>query len=199
MYSLVFLKGVHKLSYDFTLSGHDVTSNISTLVFQGQGSLPGDTVIYLLPLTSISLSNVAQIHLFNISVEGHVAERSGNSCVVFQHIYLIDLNQLKTSNVTIRSDASTHQISIRECNFRNSTFQSIKEGNIYIGNVENSVFIRDTSFSGGEKGVDVQSAHTLSILNCNFQNIKQNDIYIGNVEKFTRIKDTSFSGGKRGV
>ena len=131
MYSLVFLKGVHNLRYDFTLSGHDLTSNISTLVFQGQGSLSGDTVIYLLPLTTISLSNVAQIHLFNIYVEGHIAERSGNSRMVFLYIYLINLNQLKTSNVTITSDASTYQISIRECDFSNSTL-NIKANNMLL-------------------------------------------------------------------
>ena len=348
MYSLVFLKGVHNLSYDFTLSGHDLTSNISTLVFQGQGSLPGDTVIYLLPLTTISLNNVAQIHLFNISVEGHVAERSGKSSVVFLHIYLIKLYQLKTNNVTITSDASTHQISIRECNFSNSTlnikannmlleatstlaaqqntssvglevhssleirscslptvmvfclstncsvmvdssnittvrqpshfrsdgyvviqnshifggiqvsdsptlliqscmffnnieidaiflsssndsrhtirdstffggkngiytattswdlsisgcrFQSIEKDNIYIENVENSVFIRDTIFSGGEKGVDVRNAHTLFILNCNFQNIENENILLSEFER-VEIIDSGVVSGSYGV
>ena len=349
MYSLVFLKGVHNLSYDFTLSGHDLTFNISTLVFQGQGSLPGDTVIYLLPLTTISLNNVAQINLFNIYVEGHVAERSGNSSVVFLHIYLIDLNQFKTSNVTITSDASTHQISIRECNFSNSTldikanniilaatsalaaqqntsgldlevhssleirscslpavmvfclstncsvmvdssnittvkqpshfrsngnvviqnsqifggiqvsdsptlliqscmffndiemdaiflggsnhsqltiqdsafvggkngiytavtlwdlsisgcrFQSIEEDNIYIENVENSVFIRDTIFSGGEKGVDVQNVHGLfNILKCKFQNIKNENILLSRF-KWADIRDSEVVGGSYGV
>ena len=349
MYSLVFLKGVHNLSYDFTLSGHDLTSNISTLVFQGQGSLPGNTVIYLLPLNTISLSNVAQVHLFNISVEGHTAERSGNSSVVFLHIYLIKLYQLEISNVTITSDASTHQISIRECNFSNSTldikvnnivlaatstlaaqqntssldlevhssleirscslptvvvfclstncnvmvdssnittvkqpshfrsdgnvviqnsqifggiqisgsptlliqscmfvndketgaiflggsshsqhtiqdsafvggkngiytavtlrdlsisgcrFQNIKEDNIYIENVENSVFIRDTIFSGGEKGVDVQNAHGLFIiLSCKFQNIKNENILLSRFE-WADIRDSEVVGGSYGV
>ena len=317
-------------------------------MFQGQGSLPGDTVIYLLPLTTISLNKVAQIHLFNISVEGHAVEGSSNSRVVFLHIYLINLNQLKTSNVTITSDASTHQISIRECNLSNSIldikandiilaatstlaaqqnaasldlevhsrleirsyslptvmvlclstncsvmvdssnittvkqpshfrsdgnvviqnsqffgglqvsdsptlliqscmffnniemdaiflsgsnhsqhtiqdstfvggkngiytattswdlsisgcrFQSIKEDNIYIENVKNSVLIRDAIFSGGEKGVDVRNAHTLFILNCNFQNIENENILLSGFE-WVEIIDSGVVSGNYGV
>ena len=133
-------------------------------MFQGQGSLPGDTVIYLLPLTTISLSNVAQINLFNISVEGHVAERSGNSCVVFLHTYLIKLYQLETSNVTIISDTSTHQISIRECYFSNSTL-NIKANNIILAATSTLAAQQNTT------SLDLEVHSSLEIRSCSLPTV----------------------------
>ena len=221
----------------------------------------------------------------------------------FYIIYLIDLNQLKTSNVTIASDASTHQISISECNFSNSTLD-IKANNIILAAtsilaaqqtttsldlevhssleirscslptvmvlclttncsimvnnsnittvkqprhfrsdgyvvIQNSQFfgglqvngsptlsiqscmffnniemdaiflstsyysqhtIQNSAFVGGKNGVyTTATLWDLSISGCQFQSIKEDNIYIGNVENLILIKDTSFSGGERGV
>ena len=56
--SLVFLKGVHNLSYTLRITGFDLNTNTSILAFQGQGALPGDTVINMLPPASFSLFNI---------------------------------------------------------------------------------------------------------------------------------------------
>ena len=40
--TLVFLKGVHLLRYNLTISGLDLNSNIPILELQGQGALPED-------------------------------------------------------------------------------------------------------------------------------------------------------------
>ena len=67
--SLVFLKGVHNLSYTLNISGLDLNTNISLLAFQGQGALPGDTVINLLPPASFFLSDFTHLRMLDIHVE----------------------------------------------------------------------------------------------------------------------------------
>ena len=67
--SLIFLKGVHNLSSDLTISL--ANWNDSLLEFQGQGKVPKDTMITLLLSISIDLSDITHLHLVNINVQQH--------------------------------------------------------------------------------------------------------------------------------
>ena len=64
-------------------------------------------------------------------MQGHAVEGSGYPSVMFLHAYQIKLHQLETSNVIMTSDASTHQINIRECNFNGSKL-NVKANNIIL-------------------------------------------------------------------
>ena len=63
--SLVFLKGAHNLSYSVI-----IFSNVfNNMECQGQGLVPGDTVIRLLPLVWIVIDGIMHFSLVNIQVE----------------------------------------------------------------------------------------------------------------------------------
>ena len=68
--SLIFLKGVHNLSYNFTFSLNDSSNSI--LEFRGQTTVSGDTIIKMLPSASVFLSGMIHFTLVNIHMESLV-------------------------------------------------------------------------------------------------------------------------------
>ena len=105
--SLVFLKGVHNLSYTLNITGLDLNTKISLLAFQGQGALPGGTVINLLPPASISLSNIMHLRMLDMHVEAFqqvtidqmLCCESQISQINYRQVHFVDHYQIKTNNL----------------------------------------------------------------------------------------------------
>ena len=132
--SLVFLKGVHNLSYPLSISGLDLNTNISLLAFQGQGALPGDTVINLLPPASISLSNITRLRMLDMHVEAFqqvtidqmfevfqqvtidqmLCRESQISQINYRQVHFVDHYRIKTKNIITCFDSST-AVNIQDC------------------------------------------------------------------------------------
>ena len=120
--SLVFLKGVHNLSYTLNISGLDLNTNISLLAFQGQGALPGDTVINLLPPTSISLSNITHLRMLDMHVEAFqqvtidqmLCRESQISQIDCRQVHFVEHYRLKTKNIITCFDRIT-VVNIQDC------------------------------------------------------------------------------------
>ena len=171
--SLVFLKGVHNLSYTLNISGLDLNTNISLLAFQGQGALPGDTVINLLPPASISLSNITHLRMLDMHVEA------------FQQV---TIDQMFEAFHQVTIDQMCHESQISQINFRQVRFVNhyrIKTKNIIACFVSNTavniqdyrvvdgiiftlssstVNIWDCTIDGG--AIDSRSVSSLDIQNC---------------------------------
>ena len=133
--SLVFLKGVHNLSYNVSFP-----YGLNKIEFRGQGAVPGDTVIRLLPLVWISLDGMMHFSLVNIQVE-KVSSPSEQQVIIGLHIRGPSLQ------------------------FINSNFRST---GVRISNSDDITF-QDTSFLGESVGVNVDNPKQLSFMNCTFQ------------------------------
>ena len=136
--SLVFLKGVHNLSYIVIIP--NVFNNIE---FQGQGPVPGDTVIRLLPLALISLHGMMHFSLVNIQVEKVSSPSEQQIAIGFYSLH----------------------IQGPSAQFINSNFRST---GVLISNSDDITF-QDTAFLGGSVGVNVENPKQLSFINCTFQ------------------------------
>ena len=137
--SMVFLKGVHNLSYNVIISSN-VFNNVE---FQGQGPVPGDTVIRLLPLVWISLHGMMHFSLVNIQVEKVSSPSEQQANIGFYSLH----------------------IQGPSAQFINSSFR--KTG-VSISNSDDITF-QDTALVGGKYGVDVENPKQLSFINCTFQ------------------------------
>ena len=113
--SLVFLKGVHNLSYTLSISGLELNTNISILAFQGQGALPGDTVINLLPPASFSLSDITNLRMLNMHVEvlQQVTFESLGQ-IDNRRVHFVEYYRIKTKNIGHRYNIST-TVNIQSC------------------------------------------------------------------------------------
>ena len=129
--SLVFLKGVHSLNYSLIMSGLDLNSNTTIIVFRGQGFLPGDTVINLMPLTFIYLHDAAHVRLVNIRVETNMPLVNGYDYIALgidtpelhpyitcENIHLVQYHQVESKNII--TDISSALTTIDESFFMNS-------------------------------------------------------------------------------
>ena len=218
--SLVFLEGVHNLSYNFNISGLNLNVTISLLNFQGQGSLPGDTVIRLLPSASISLSDITNVQFLNIHVEAiqqvtrpsyqwrqlEIPENPlnvyQNPQIVYRNIKSVKFFRIETENIsTILSDAYVNSI---ESSFNNSAF-------IFTSNTTTDSVSKDCESTGS--GDCSQLQPRLYIQNCSIANLQVfctlffwnitvyhtdiRDFVISNAESL--IQDSRFVGGLYGV
>ena len=130
--SLVFLEGVHDLSYNLTVTGlSDSNPNISMIMLGGNGAQPGTTVINLQSQVFISFSDVINVRLRNIRLqfEHYVAifayvinyvayEKLPH--ISYQNVQLVEHHQVETENIVVLSDSS---INSSECNFTNSAIE----------------------------------------------------------------------------
>ena len=174
--SLVFLKGVHNLSYTLNISGLDLNTNISMLAFQGQGALPGDTVINLLPPASFSLSDITHLRILNMHVKVlqqvpfESLEEIENTKVHFVEYY-----RIKTKNIIIHCYDISTAVNIQSCTVDGGNIILYNAGTVDIQNcrvVDGSIF---TSYSitviiwnctVNDGAIDSQSVSSLDIQNC---------------------------------
>ena len=162
--SLVFLKGVHDLSQHLSVSGLGISSNISTFVFIGQGDLPGDTVIDLLPPASVSLSDVSRIHLLNIHIRtvarfsfsfNNINGNPPNPHIVYQAVHLVQHYKVETENIIVRSDGLA---TYSNCSFTSSV--------LVLTHNATSDSVIENHDSTGLGGLSMQSRLSLDIQNC---------------------------------
>ena len=151
--SLVFLEGVHNLSYTLSISGLDLNTNISLLAFQGQGALPGDTVINLLPPASFFLSDFTHLRMLNMHVEA---------------LQQVTIDQMLKAFHQVTIDQMCHESQISQINFRQVRFVNhyrIKTKNIIACFVSNTaVNIQDYRVVDGI--IFTLSSSTVNIWNC---------------------------------
>ena len=168
--SMVFLKGVHNLSYNVIISSN-VFNNVE---FQGQGAVPGDTVIRLHPLVWISLHGIMHFSLVNIQVEKVSSPSEQQANIGFYSLH-------------IRGPSAQ---------FINSNFR--KTG-VSISNSDDITF-QDTALVGGKYGVDVENPKQLSFINCTFQ---ANEfgilVFLCSSDCDVRIQDSTLSEIANGV
>ena len=173
--SLVFLEGVHNLSYTLNISGLDLNTNISLLAFQGQGVLPGDTVINLLPPASFYLSDITNLRMLNMHVEALQHVPFGSFGLIDNtKVHFVGYYRIETKNIIHRYDIST-AVNIQSCTVDGGKIDLFNTDTVDIQNcrvVDGSIF---TSFSitvniwnctvdGGV--IDSQSVSSLNIQNC---------------------------------
>ena len=133
--SLVFLEGVHDLSYNLTVTGlRDSNPNISMIMFRGNGAQPGTTVINLQSQVFISFSDVINVRLLNIRLQiehyvaviayfnNYFAYEKFNRIphISYQNVQLVEHHQVENENIVVLSDSS---INSSECNFTNSIIE----------------------------------------------------------------------------
>ena len=192
--SLVFLKGVHNLSYTLNISGLDLNTNISLLTFQGQGAIPGDTVINLLPPASISLSNITHLRMLDMHVEAFQQVTIDQMFEVFQQVTIDQMlcRESQISQINYRQVHFVNHYRIKTKNiitcFDNSTVVNIQDCRVIDGLISTSysitVNIWNCSVDGGAieswdvSSLDIQncrvvdgliltlSSHTVNIWNC---------------------------------
>ena len=172
--SLVFLEGVHNLSYTLSISGLDLNTNISLLAFQGQGALPGDTVINLRPPASISLSNIMHLRMLDMHVEAFqqvtidqmfevfqkvtidqmLCRESQISQINYRQVHFVDHYRIKTKNIITCFDSST-AVNIQDCR--------VVDG-LILTSYSITVNIWNCTVDGG--AINSRSVSSLDIQNC---------------------------------
>ena len=85
--SLIFLEGIHNLSY--YLSFKFLYSRDQVLMFQGQGAVPGDTVITLLPSANIGLRNIKHLKLVNIQMKQHSIQQQRYPTIYISNMQIL--------------------------------------------------------------------------------------------------------------
>ena len=210
--SLVFLEGVHDLSYSFTASNFFS----SVLEFQGHGAVPGDTVIRLLPSASISLRgmNQMQFSLVNIRVEqsSYFILQPVKRFINIRNVQNVTVKNAeiigKLLNVQILQNSHTQ---FTNCKFQNSTlsinFSDIlfQDSTFYGTFVQisnsNHTLVQNSTFFECNFGVVAENPEHLSFLNCAFQkNPFSIAILVGSCKYCNIIiQNSTVSGGQIGV
>ena len=194
--SLVFLEGVHNLSYTLSISGLDLNTNISLFAFQGQGALPGDTVINLLPPAPIDITIYqsdtildTEIQIKNCKFVGrwnYIITNSRKLLIqdcdfqnvglrVYTEIYQSDTildTEIQIQNCTFvgewnRINTNSRKLLIQDCVFQNS---GLYKGNYQSYTIlDTEIQIQNCTFFGGQ--LTIRDAKRLVIQDCDFQNV----------------------------
>ena len=225
--SLVFLEGIHSLRSNLTISGLYHNSNISLLVFQGQGASPEDTIIEFTSLGLVHLSDIANIHLLNIQMNGskngivilNPQELTIQGCQfldIQQHAIEIHGSTLIQANILIQNcwfiggnigisirNISNLKLLIQSCKFLNESTGIEVHGETLMQDSMDSILIQYSHFAViAQYGIRIWSVSTLLIQHCDFHT-KQHGftnvgVYINNTKK-TVIGNSTFIGVKQGV
>ena len=169
--SLVFLEGVHNLSYPLWISGLYLNTNISLLAFQGQGALPGDTVINLLPLASISLSDITHLRMLNMHVQVIIEDQS--ALIAYEKVHFVEYYRIKTKNV-LHFYVNSTAVNIQSCTVDGGSITLFNAGNVDIQNcrVDNGFIYTVSSITVNiwnctvDGGIGSLGAISVDIQNC---------------------------------
>ena len=137
--SLIFLNGVHNLSNDLIISLANWTNSL--LEFQGQGKVPEDTMITLLPSISIDLSDITHLSLVNINVQQHRQPWYPKPTINCSNILYV---RIDSTNIKIISNIEhnaydyemyilgAQKLLIRNCTFQNAGMNTTNTTDIVI-------------------------------------------------------------------
>ena len=211
--SLLFLEGVHNLSYNFELNVY-LNPDITMLEFQGQG-VPGDTVIYLLHTATIRLSDIVTLKMANIGIITNVLNdlqifflqilnmsivdstfKNGGPYIFSTKYVLIQNSTFLGGKAGVVAEKPT-VLHILNCIFQ-TTELSIKVS-MFTSNCD--VLIQDSVLSNGLQGVSVKAEKfTCSVLiqRTNISNMDSIGLNFFSVKNVT-IQDSTLSGRQYGV
>ena len=187
--SLIFLEGVHNLSYNLTISFYHSRDLVE---FQGQGKVPEDTVITLLCSAYIELRYIAHLKLENIQVEQKSIQQPHHSTI---HI------------------SDTQVLSIRDCEFKNASVY-ISDSNetlihrVHISNVYfwmelefssvSNVIIQDSILTTAQNGIRIHKASSVLIQRIDASDIEYQILDLFAVDNVT-IQDSTLTAAQNGV
>ena len=225
--SLVFLKGVHNLRNNLTISGLYHNPSIAMLVFQGQGALPEDTILDFSSLASIYLSDIANIHILNIQMNGSkcgIVVLNSQVLIIqgceFLNVqqYAIEIHRsiLTQPDIVIQHcrfvggnvgisiwDVSNLKLSIQSCEFLDESTGIEIYGKTLIQDSMDSILIHHCWFTvNAQCGISIRNVSTLLIQHCEFytnqHELNGTGVYIEN-SRNTVIRNSTFIGVKQGI